>query len=93
MSHPIRRILVAVKELDAPDFAAGKKALQLARRLNAELCVFHALTEPLYLEAVCLNEQPVAQAEEETLVEVRSRLEKMAAHLRADNLKVTTALL
>ena len=91
MPHPIRRILVAVKELDIVDFAAGKKAAQLARRLNAELCLFHALTEPLYLEAVCLDEQPVAQAEQATLKEVRSRLEKMAAHLRSESLKVTTA--
>jgi universal stress protein E len=91
MPRPIHRILIAVKELDSGDFAAGKKAAQLARALNAELCLFHALTGPLYLEVVALRRQPVAQAEEATLAEVKSRLEKMAAPLRSEGLKVTTA--
>ena len=91
MPRPIRRILLAVKSLDVPDFAAGKKAAQLARGLNAELCLFHALTEPLYVEVISFSKDPFIQAEETTLAEVRSRLEKMADALRAENLKVTTA--
>jgi universal stress protein E len=91
MPHPIRRILVAVKEVDSGELAAGKKAAQLAQGLNAELCLFHALTEPLYLEVVALSKQPVTRAEEATLADVKSRLEKMAAPLRSEGLRVTTA--
>ena len=91
MPRPIRRILVAVKELDSGGLAVANKAAQLARRLKAELCLFHALSGPLYLEVVSLSKRPVTEAEEATLAEVTSRLEKIAAHLRSDTLKVTTA--
>ncbi len=91
MPHPIRRILFAVKALDSPDFAAEKKAAQLARHLNSELCLFHALTEPLYVEVVSLSTQPVVQAEKDTLARAKSRLDKMAEDLRSEGLKVTTA--
>jgi universal stress protein E len=91
MPHPIRRILIAVKGFDTGDLAAGKKVAQLARGLNAELCLFHALTGPLYLEVAALSKEPAAQAEQATLAEVKSHLEKMAVHLRSEGLKVTTA--
>jgi universal stress protein E len=90
MRNPIRRIMVAVKDLDRRDFAAEQKAAQLARRCNAELCLFHALTGPLYVEVVSLSKQPVVQAEEEALAQVKSRLETIAAHLGSGDLKVTT---
>ena len=91
MPHPIRRILIAVKDLDRRDFAAEQKAAQLARRFNAELCLFHALTGPLYVEVVSLSKRPVIQLEEETLAQVKGRLEKIAAHIGTEDLKVTTA--
>jgi hypothetical protein len=53
--------------------------------------LFHALTEPLYVEVISFSKDPFIQAEETTLAETRSRLEKMADALRAENLKVTTA--
>ena len=79
MPHPIRRILIAVKELDSGEFAAGRRPHSSPERLNAELCLFHALTGPLYLEVVALSKQPVTQAEEGTLAEVKGRLKNGGA--------------
>ena len=89
MPHPIRRILLAVKSLDVPDSAAGKKAAQLARGLKAELCLFHALTEPLYVEVISFSKDPIIQAEENERKRIAADLHADA--LRAENLKVTTA--
>jgi hypothetical protein len=42
------RILFALKDLVTE--CAARKAAQLALGLNAELCLYHALTGPLYVE-------------------------------------------
>jgi len=90
MSHPVRRILIAIKDLDRRDFAAEQKAAQLARRFDAELCLFHALTGPLYVEAVSIGKQPIAKTEAEALSAVKTRLGAIAAHLGTNDLKVST---
>ena len=46
----IRRILVAVKDPWARSSPAVEKAAQLARALGARLQLFHALSEPLYVD-------------------------------------------
>jgi universal stress protein E len=87
MSQPIRRILVAVRDLDCMDLAAHKAA-QLSRRMGAELCLFHAITEPLYFEIMSYSRQSIHDTEASRLAAVTARLEKTAAPLRSENLKV-----
>jgi universal stress protein E len=90
MPHQVRRILIAIKDLDRRDFAAEQKAAQLARRFDAELCLFHALTGPLYVETLPLAKQPIAQAELDALSQVNARLGTIAAHLGTEDLRVST---
>jgi universal stress protein E len=90
LSHAIRRILVAVKDPRVAECPAARKAAQLARGLEAELSLYHALTGPLYLEVTSLGKAPATQAEEATRATVTGQLEKMAAPLRSGNLKVVT---
>ena len=47
--HPIRRILVAFKNLPERSLPAIVKAAQLARALEARLELFHALTASIYV--------------------------------------------
>jgi universal stress protein E len=90
MSHAIRRILVAVKDPSVKECPAARKAAQLARGLEAELCLYHALTGPLYVDVTSLSKAPATRAEEVTRATVTEQLEKMAAPLRSGKLKVTT---
>ena len=62
VAYPIRRILIAVREPGAGDFPAAYKAAQLARGLNAELCLFHAIATPIYAETLLLSREPLVQA-------------------------------
>jgi len=89
--RPIHRILVAVKSLNAASSPAVAKAAQLAQALHAELQLFHAITDTLYLDAYGLCDKSPTQIERETRDEAIDRLEAMAARLRRDDLKVTTA--
>jgi len=93
VANRMHRILVAVKDLGARDFPAAKKAAQLARVLNAELCLFHAITEPLYVETLLLTKHPIAHFEEQTKEKARRRLERIANSLRGESrqpLQITT---
>ena len=93
MATHMHRILVAVKDLRARDFPAAKKAAQLARALNAELYLFHAIAEPLYVETLMLTKQPLAHFEQQTKEKVRRRLERIANLLRGEGhqaLQITT---
>jgi len=67
----IRRILVAVKDPWARSLPAVEKAAQLARSLGARLELFHALSEPLYVD--------VAEAEGVTLTTLERTAEQRAA--------------
>ncbi|HEU4624116.1 MAG TPA: universal stress protein [Steroidobacteraceae bacterium] len=87
----IRRILVAVKDPSAASPPAVVKAAQLAQALHAELQLFHAITERLYFDAYGICDKSRTEIERETRDEIIDRLETMAAHLRNDGLKVTTA--
>jgi hypothetical protein len=53
----IRRILVAIKDLDGEHFAAVLKAAQLARAYGSQLELFHGLTAPLYTNGIALRQR------------------------------------
>ena len=87
----IRRILVAVKDPSARRSAAVDKAAQLAAGLGASLELFHAISEPIYVDAAVMTGKPLRQFEKEWRDRNLERLEKLAAPLRERGVKVTTA--
>ena len=92
----IRRILAAVKDPGSRRLAGVRKAARLAVALDAELVLFHAITEPLYVGGIdgdlsLLYDNP-AQIERRTREAQRERLERIASRLRRTGLKVTVSV-
>jgi universal stress protein E len=90
--NAIHRILVAIKDPRARQFPAVAKAAQLARALDAEVCLFHGITEPVYLDGVRLNGESLAELKRQGSAAYRKRLESLAKGLRRRGIKVTTAV-
>jgi universal stress protein E len=90
--YPIHRILVAIKDPRARQFPAMGKAAQLARALDAEVCLFHGITEPVYLDVVRVNGGSLPELEQQGSATHRKRLENLAKGLRHRGIKVTTAV-
>jgi universal stress protein E len=85
--RPIRRILVAVKDPGAKSLPAVAKGAQLARAFGAHLELFHGISSPLYIDAYSYEES-IQRIEDRARNQYTARLEKIAAGLRADGLKV-----
>lgn len=88
----IRRILVAIKDTGARAQPAAYKAAQLARGLNAQLELFHAICDPVYVDALTIAGQTVAQLQRKWRDAHQRKLERLADKLRAEGTKVTTAV-
>jgi universal stress protein E len=89
MKNP-RRILVAIKDPASRSQPALHKAAQLAGGSGARLELFHALAVPMYPDAYTLEGQSLQKVQREWRERAQQRLEKLAAPLRAEGLKVTT---
>lgn len=89
--HPIRRILVAVKDPGAKRLPAVSKAIQLAHAFGAELELFHAIASPIYVDTLGLTETNADQVEQEQLTQYRQRLERIAARARLHTASVSVA--
>ena len=87
---PIHRILVAVKDTRSRHLGALHKAVQLARALDAEVCLFHAIADPLYVD-VPLDGESLPQIERENRETYRERLERLAQRVRRSGVEITTA--
>jgi universal stress protein E len=87
----IRRILVAVKDPMAVALPAVVKATQLARALDADLELFHAIDCPVYMDTAGCAEERALQTEEEARAVYLQRLERIAARLRLHTPRVTVA--
>lgn len=85
----IRRILVAVKDPWARSLPAVGKAAQLAHALNAELQLFHARSEPLYVDVAQANGNGLAEVEHSGLAKTSGRLEALARRIRQRGVRVT----
>lgn len=83
----IRRILVAIKDLEGKHLPAVLKAAQLARACGAQVELFHGLTAPLYTDAILLREERTMESDLRQAA-VR-RLERIAERLRIHSIKVT----
>jgi universal stress protein E len=88
----IRRILVAVKDTSSRSLPAVHKAAQLARGLKAQLELFHTISEPVYVDALSIAGQTVAQLQRKWSDAHLRKLERLAEKLRAEGTKVTTAV-
>src|SRR5450631_2607169 len=85
----IRRILVAIKDLDGKHLPAVLKAAQLARACCAQVELFHGLTAPLYTDGIVLREQGLGSLEQELRQRALRRLESIAERMRMHSIKVT----
>jgi universal stress protein E len=90
--HPIRRILVAVKDPGAERLPAVNKAIQLAHAFGAELELFHAIVSPVYVDMLALMEGHAEELEGEQLTQYRQRLERIAARARLHTASVSVAV-
>lgn len=88
----IRRILVAVKDPGAQRLPAVDKASQLARAFDAQVCLFHGITDPVYADAAMLAGKSLARLERDGSAVHRQRLERLAERLRRRGIKTTTAV-
>ncbi|MDE2262963.1 MAG: universal stress protein [Gammaproteobacteria bacterium] len=75
---PIRRILVAVKDPWARSIPTVAKATQLARALGARVQLFHALSDPLYIDLAEVEGVSLSQLEHAQHARVAGRLETLA---------------
>ncbi len=88
----IRRILVAIKDLDGKHLPAVLKAAQLARVYGAQLELFHGLTAPLYTDGIALRQQGSGSLEQDVRHGALLRLERIAERLRMHSIKVTVCV-
>jgi len=88
----IRRILVAVKDPWARALPGLTKALQLARAFGARLELFHALSDPLYIDVAEIHGQDLASLEREQRQRVLGRLERLAERLGRGELTINVAV-
>ena len=77
--NKLRRILVAIKNPGARRQPALRKAAQLARASGATLELFHAMSDPVYLDAFTLQGMTLQQGQKQQRDRVAARLEKHAA--------------
>ncbi|HXZ60810.1 MAG TPA: universal stress protein [Steroidobacteraceae bacterium] len=91
----IRRILAAVKDPGARRLPGVRKAARLAAALGAELVLYHALAEPLYVGGVDGDLSPLydkpPDIEQRIREAQRARLERIARRLRRTGLKVSVS--
>lgn len=83
----IRRILVAVKDVDAKAMPAVDKAVQLAQAFGAEIELFHAITIRMSIDAAYLHDDGLPGAERAVRTHYRNRLEALAGRLRERGIK------
>lgn len=88
----IRRILVAVKNLQSRSLPAVLKAAQIARACDAEIELFHALAEPIYLDLYAMSKTGADRIEEQLRIRARRKLDTIADRLRVHGIRVTVSV-
>jgi len=85
--NKLRRILVAIKNPGARHQPALRKAAQLAQASGATLELFHAMSDPVYVDAFLIQGLTLQQGQKQQRDRMAARLEKHAAALRLAGLK------
>lgn len=88
-TQPIGRILVAIKDPQAPTPATVAKAAALGHALNAELVLFHDIDLPIYAASYVSDEQQLGDTEDSIRARYLRALEGHAEPLRASGLAVS----
>jgi universal stress protein E len=91
MKMPIRRILVAVKEVRGRAAPMLRKAAQLARATGAQVELFHAIAEPIAIDSLLFVGEGIDRFETAQRNRYLRRLEAMAGPLRSSGVRVKTA--
>ncbi len=92
MKRPIRRILVAVKDVDAKSLPAVVKAAQIAKTLDAQIELYHAIDNALYVDQISLEGETVGQVERQFRDRYLGKLNTIAARVGRHGVRVTTAV-
>ncbi len=87
----LRRILVAVKEPRASSPALSKAA-HLARACGAQLRLFHALSEPVYVDVYGFNGASPRELEDERYRAALAKLDALARGLRRQHIDVSSSV-
>lgn len=85
----LRHIFVAIKQPRDRRQPALRKAKQLAAASGARLALYHALTNPVALDSAELDDKTPDQLQKEWRQRALAQLEKLAAPLRREGIKVT----
>ncbi|HTQ36962.1 MAG TPA: universal stress protein [Steroidobacteraceae bacterium] len=88
MTRSIRSILVAVKDPRRRASPAVRKAARLAHALGARVELFHAISEPVPVDALIYTRENVGAYEAREQARCLKRLEGLAAPLRKSGLTV-----
>jgi universal stress protein E len=88
----IRRILVAVKDPWARSLPAVQKAAQLAGSLGARVQLFHALSEPLYIDAAEADGVTLPTLERTAHDRAAQRLRTLAGRLEKSGIRTESAV-
>jgi universal stress protein E len=86
-----RRILIAIKNPGARRQPAMDKAAQLAAAFGARLELFHAISQPVYLDAFLMQGMTLEQTQKRWRERLIARLERHAQALRDTGLAVQTS--
>jgi len=89
--QPIKKILVAIKDIDARSMPAVRKAAQLAKASQATLELFHALSDTVLVDALDARRLSLKDYEAQRLAKAMTRLEAIAKRIRAHDIEVTCA--
>ncbi len=79
---PIRRILIAIKDPWARAIPALDKATQLARALGARVQLFHALSDPVYIDVAEATGVTLSDLERTAHTRAAARVELLAQRLQ-----------
>jgi universal stress protein E len=85
----IRRILVAIRTLDADSLPAVLKAAQLARACRAQVEIYHCLDTPLYVGLESLGDRSLPDTEQDLQRRAVRRLEAIAGKIYRPGITVT----
>ncbi|MGH8316713.1 MAG: universal stress protein [Steroidobacteraceae bacterium] len=89
---PIRRILVAIKDPWRRSLPEVRKAAQLARALGARVQLFHALSDPLYIDAAEAVGVSLVNLERSEHARAAKRLETLARRVEKAGIRTEAAV-
>jgi universal stress protein E len=89
--RPIRRILVAIKDLSASEPPVVAKAAQIARACGAHIELFHAIKASDYGDSAGADKSAPRDLHKRLRGQYMQRLVRIAARLRLHKIKVSTA--